>query len=263
MIKKQNILFAFFIIAYTISCLTISSNQFGGFFSYTTTLNLIVKFIFIFVLVFIATAINKCNEKKVVNYTAVALNAILCLYLFDYYFTNISGSEMYYRMWWLSAIFIAQGAYFIAAKIAGYKNFAKKFWISFLPTYLCSFIIIFLRKPFTYFSVNLKLGNGVLSTADYLISHISGNTWPLFNLVGNIIFFIPIPFFIKILFHNLKNYQIFLISAVLPYFIEGYQYIFRCGDVDIDDILLNTTGLIIGFIIYLADNIIENKTIKA
>ncbi len=246
--------FIFFIIVYSASCLTISTNRFSGYFSYTTTINLLAKFCIIFIFVFIAVLINKQNEKQVIAYSSVFINIVLLLYIFDFYVTQISGNNIYYRMWWLSAIFIAQAALFTGGRIMGYNHFSKKFWLSFLPTYIFTFILIFIRKPFTYFEVNLKIGDGVFSTIDYLISHFKGNTWPLFNLVGNVVYFVPLPFFVKTIFGRLKNSSVLFISLIVPFFIEGYQYILKCGSVDIDDIVLNLSGVIIGFLIFLMDN---------
>ena len=43
-----------------------------------------------------------------------------------------------------------------------------------------------------------------------------------------------------------------MIGFITPLFVEAYQMIFKCGQVDIDDIVLNFGGFLIAFIVYIA-----------
>ena len=71
------------------------------------------------------------------------------------------------------------------------------------------------------------------------------------NLVGNIIAFIPWGFCLPILFKKFKSLVGTLKGALLFVIaIEVTQLITTLGSFDIDDIILNTLGAIIGYLIY-------------
>lgn len=254
---SNKIKYIFFVITYILSCLTISTDKFQGYLGYSSTDRLLIKFLLVFLFVLLATTINKKQQERIVEFSGIFLNVLLVFFAFDYFVANISGSENYYKMWWLSIIYIANTALYIGVSVSrqsGFDKLSRKLWLSFLPFYIFSFLIIFARKPNSYFEVNLKFGNGLISYLDYMISHFHGNTWPLFNFVGNVVFFIPIAFLIKAVFPKIKKYQIFIIGLIVPFCVEGYQYIFKCGSVDIDDIVFNISGFTIGFISLLLEN---------
>ena len=71
------------------------------------------------------------------------------------------------------------------------------------------------------------------------------------NLLGNIFAFSPLGFLLPLLFKKcdrLKN--IFLISFSISLFIEVLQLIFYLGSCDIDDIILNVLGSLLGLGVY-------------
>ena len=77
----------------------------------------------------------------------------------------------------------------------------------------------------------------------------------LISFIGNIIVFIPIGFFIPLLFKTSNKITI-LIGFLISLFIEINQ-LFLERKTDIDDLILNTFGVFIGLIIY--KRIIESK----
>jgi glycopeptide antibiotics resistance protein len=76
-------------------------------------------------------------------------------------------------------------------------------------------------------------------------------------ITGNFIAFMPMAFFIPILFRNIVNIRrfAFLIISMLL-FVEMLQFITRRGSFDIDDIILNFFGAVIAYMI------IQTKLIK-
>lgn len=71
------------------------------------------------------------------------------------------------------------------------------------------------------------------------------------NLLGNIAAFIPLGFFIPVIFKKANKLSLIIIMTMLFSIIaELIQYVFIVGGLDIDDVILNTLGGIIGFIIY-------------
>lgn len=72
------------------------------------------------------------------------------------------------------------------------------------------------------------------------------------NLFGNIILFMPLPFILIVLFRITNKMHVLLIGAGLSILIETSQYIFRIGIPDIDDVLLNSLGVVVGLGIWAA-----------
>ncbi|MBS4203543.1 VanZ family protein [Lederbergia citrea] len=87
---------------------------------------------------------------------------------------------------------------------------------------------------------------------------------PIKNLGGNFILFLPmgiyLPFFIK----KINNVSIFSISMITVLFvIEVLQLVTRRGSFDIDDLILNMLGALIGYGIWktkFVQNKLQNRT---
>lgn len=80
----------------------------------------------------------------------------------------------------------------------------------------------------------------------------------LTNILGNIISFGPLGFFIPLLFNENKGiFKTFIISFLVSFVFEFAQYQFNLGSCDIDDLILNILGAILGFIVY---KFIKNST---
>lgn len=75
------------------------------------------------------------------------------------------------------------------------------------------------------------------------------------NVLGNIIIFIPFGLLLPIILKK-KNKNIVLSGVILSALIEILQFIFGLGSTDIDDLLLNTIGVIIGYLLCIT---IKNK----
>lgn len=79
------------------------------------------------------------------------------------------------------------------------------------------------------------------------------------NIVGNIVLFIPYGF-LGILYPRLRNgFWLMLTFFVMINLVEFSQYYFHRGTADIDDIILNTLGVIIGYLIYRNFFFIKDK----
>lgn len=78
---------------------------------------------------------------------------------------------------------------------------------------------------------------------------INGRTnYFIINFLGNIIMFMPIGFFIPILW-NIKGRNVILIGAGISMFIEISQLLLPRGT-DVDDLILNTLGTALGLLVY-------------
>jgi glycopeptide antibiotics resistance protein len=75
--------------------------------------------------------------------------------------------------------------------------------------------------------------------------------WSLKNIIGNIILFIPLGFLVPLVYINSQRfYKTFLIIFLSVLLIESFQLFTMLGVFDIDDIILNCTGGIIGYFLF-------------
>lgn len=73
----------------------------------------------------------------------------------------------------------------------------------------------------------------------------------LTNIVGNILAFVPFGFCLPLLEKKQDNFfKIFIGTAFFSFAIESVQLYYKVGSFDVDDIILNTLGGIIGFAAY-------------
>ena len=69
-----------------------------------------------------------------------------------------------------------------------------------------------------------------------------------YNLAGNILGFVPAGFFIPILWKNRRGFLFTVcITFQMSLLVEILQLIFRVGSFDVDDLLLNTLGGMLGY----------------
>ena len=96
--------------------------------------------------------------------------------------------------------------------------------------------------------------------------HTIGNYWtvvkrmdfsPIFylsviNLGGNIILFIPIGYFLPRLWPSLRNFFFFLLTCTLSItLVELLQLVTLLGSLDIDDLILNLFGMLLGYLFFI------------
>ncbi len=74
----------------------------------------------------------------------------------------------------------------------------------------------------------------------------------IINLTGNIIMFIPAGFLLPRLFRPLRKFFCFLPTVIISIlFVELLQLFALLGSFDVDDIILNLAGILIGYIVFL------------
>lgn len=82
--------------------------------------------------------------------------------------------------------------------------------------------------------------------------------YALVNLAGNIIMFIPLGL-LPCIFEKLKNFKKYLLTVItIIFLIEVIQLFSLLGSCDIDDLMLNVVGAVIG---YLVIKIIKKFTV--
>lgn len=84
----------------------------------------------------------------------------------------------------------------------------------------------------------------------YLTSYYNMST-VVTNILGNIAAFMPMGFLLPIVFRKLNRYfNIILCVLMATVSIEVFQYITGVGAADIDDVILNLIGGVMGYLIY-------------
>ena len=84
-----------------------------------------------------------------------------------------------------------------------------------------------------------------------------GTVLVLLNLLGNILCFIPYGFVIPILSVRCRSFgKILLLSFLASLLVESIQLVSKLGSFDVDDIMLNTLGGILGYVLFRCCNAI-------
>ena len=100
----------------------------------------------------------------------------------------------------------------------------------------------------TEYRYNLTLFREIKRFIEY--RHVLGYQAVFLNVVGNVIAFMPFGFLLPPLMHYKTNWLVTTIWAFLfSLFVETIQLFFRLGSFDVDDMLLNTIGGLLGYII--------------
>ena len=71
------------------------------------------------------------------------------------------------------------------------------------------------------------------------------------NFLGNLLAFLPLGLFLPLLFRRQRRFWLFLLTAALCIaFVELLQLLSRRGALDVDDLLLNLPGAILGWLLW-------------
>ncbi len=120
-------------------------------------------------------------------------------------------------------------------------------------TFLWSLVIVKLTFfPLTIIFYDWHGSSNLIPFAS--IAQLVRETPPVFafeNIVGNLLLFAPLGVLLPLLFNRLERPSALLWRAgAISLLIEGTQFITRARAVDIDDVILNTTGAMIGLGFY-------------
>ncbi|MFI3201418.1 MAG: VanZ family protein [Eubacteriales bacterium] len=83
----------------------------------------------------------------------------------------------------------------------------------------------------------------------------------IYHLIGNMIWFLPLGCITPLVHRKFKGFfSTVIIGVFLSFFIELFQWVFNSGVSDLDDIIVNTLGTIVGYGIYIC--ISKKKMVK-
>ncbi len=71
------------------------------------------------------------------------------------------------------------------------------------------------------------------------------------NIGGNIALLVPVGFLLAFIFQQFSWKKMLSIAVIACFAIEGMQVVLRTGIFDIDDVILNALGVMLGYWIYL------------
>jgi glycopeptide antibiotics resistance protein len=109
-------------------------------------------------------------------------------------------------------------------------------------------LLLFSRAPGSERSINLV---PFASIGEYAFSHSSGPGRMAFaNVVGNILIFIPLGVYASWLRHRAAAWSTMLTVASVSVAVEIIQGVFAVGASDIDDVILNCLGGLIGILAF-------------
>lgn len=128
-------------------------------------------------------------------------------------------------------------------------------WVCFVAYLLLLGYVLFYgsqfgREDHAEYRYNLTLFQEI---GRYYSIGVRTGSWNLFwlNVIGNICVFIPLGVFLPKLFTRCRNlFFVIVLSLELSLVVEVVQLVTRVGSFDVDDLLLNTIGGILGYIIY-------------
>lgn len=82
------------------------------------------------------------------------------------------------------------------------------------------------------------------------------------NIWGNILLFVPLGVYLMIYFKNNSPKKVIMTALFVSMFAEILQFIFAIGSLDIDDVILNTVGAIVGIGVYQLLKVVFKSRIK-
>lgn len=92
-----------------------------------------------------------------------------------------------------------------------------------------------------------------------LIKALSGEltigSWVKTMLIGNIAMFLPLGFFLPFVTERVNRKNIFVVAIAVPFIVELLQMVFG-RSFDIDDLICNFIGIVVGFFIA---NVIKDR----
>lgn len=83
------------------------------------------------------------------------------------------------------------------------------------------------------------------------------------EMILNVIVFFPAGVYVAMLFEQWRFAKQLLLVFLISFIIEALQYLFAIGAFDITDLITNTSGGLIGIVIYFAIEKVFNNSLKA
>ena len=102
-------------------------------------------------------------------------------------------------------------------------------------------------------NMNLKPLHTIRSYLNIVLHYPQSSFYPhcVINLAGNVLMFIPAGWLLPRVFKPLRNFFLFALVCTLSILlVEVLQLFTLLGSFDVDDIILNLSGMLVGFILF-------------
>ena len=157
------------------------------------------------------------------------------------------------KMWPMLTIFLVIIA---TVRIAAIKSSNEKFiFYKEFSNFLFIIYIFLLYELLTRTELNSVSGYNLVPFTEIFRYRIGSSSF-YFNVVGNIVLFIPFGYFISTYIKPNRILPILIVRVISSATVEFVQLCIG-RSFDVDDILLNTVGAICGFLLYVALNAIK------
>jgi glycopeptide antibiotics resistance protein len=139
-------------------------------------------------------------------------------------------------------------------RVINFARFYKAASLLLAPFYLLSFFYIEFYKDIPFWGIGHR--RRVLNLIPLIVSLLPSFgdpvtlTWVLVGLFANLLLFAPVGFYLPQLWGRLKAPALIGLIAALSVLSEAVQYIFALGFCDIDDVILNVLGGVLGLLVY-------------
>lgn len=165
-----------------------------------------------------------------------------------FFSTGVPSTVLYTSPMIMAAAIIVGVVWFVTIKKSKHKEALLQYvlWVLFaeyLFVLFCSTVICRGAQSFTYAKLELT----PFWTYWAAIKHIPGvSVW---DIILNVVLFMPLGFLVTLLFPKITWWKVLMIAMALSIIIETNQYFFEKGIAQIDDVMHNTIGAIIGWLI--------------
>ena len=134
----------------------------------------------------------------------------------------------------------------------------KEKFIFYKEVFMLAFLLYALLLFYVVTFQDINYGTNNFIPFHEIFRYEFGSKYFIHNVLGNIILFVPFGFFVSNIMKTRKPFAMLIISIITSCVIEFTQL--KIGRTfDVDDILLNITGSIAGYFIFLIINLLENK----
>lgn len=120
-----------------------------------------------------------------------------------------------------------------------------------LAVVFCIYIFVVLRLTVLRDTVLSDYSYNLSLFSDLISIYKNGTTWQFLRLfLGNILWFVPFGFLAPLIFEKLTFLKTALLGFAFSLAIESMQLVFKMGVFEIDDLILNTFGAILGYFVF-------------
>ena len=165
-----------------------------------------------------------------------------------FFSTGIPSAILYSSLMIMVVAIIVGVLWFMIIKRSKNKEILCKYvlWVLFaeyLFIVACSTIIFRGEQSFTYAKLELV----PFWTYWAVIEHVPGVS--IWDIILNVVLFMPLGFLVTLLFPEIAWWKILIIAMAMSVAIETNQYFFEKGIAQIDDVMHNSIGAILGWLV--------------